>query len=220
MLMPLLCFVVAGLLLLGGGAAMAGDGKVKFPLHEPIDESRLAPTPTPRPKVFRGYGRYQGLFQAVCTELRSDGRSQKLYDISASAADVKEDDCMACRPLLKSFAVACKPTGSRKSKTLTPIPPQREPRAAALVTVSKLAETLVQDDATIKETLKAAEKFVQLISVKEGFTPGERDYFAILAEYFDRPFRIKRKTMQDAEETIEAPAGLTPSPAVPLDEMF
>ena len=197
--------------------AGADQGKVRFPLHEPIKEAELSPRPTAKPKPFRGYGRFQYLFRDFCRLLRLDGRADKLFEITDSAA-VRDSACLACQPLMKSFAVACKPAASRKRAKETPsaVPAQREPRPDVLVSATKLASSLAEEQGTLAETRRAMDRLVALLRSSEGKTVGERDYFAEVSHCLEKPFKVSKNGSSQEEGSSSAQT----EPEIKLEELF
>ncbi|MBX7139264.1 MAG: hypothetical protein K1X83_14915 [Oligoflexia bacterium] len=71
-------------------------------------------------------GRRHSDFVALCKALQLDGRDEAL-SLLMDANAYKDEKCLACRPLLRAWALACKP----KAKTSKKEKPTSVPEAAA-----------------------------------------------------------------------------------------
>jgi|GEM_PF-7099272 len=215
--------LLLSVVLAGSGRTGWGQGRAPFPIHEggASDLLEKAP-PAVKPKLFRGYGRFQAQFVKLCELLREDGRSDKLYEILYPASE-RDPDCVACRPLLRPLALACKPKTSFKKKTGSqpkmPLPKQREPHAKVIEAGSVLFRDLANEKDLLGETVKAVKKLLELLRDASGKTPAERDYYTVLAEYVEAPFKeALRGGVNKENETPEREHASRPE--IRLDELF
>ena len=65
------------------------------------------------------FGRFEGEFATLCTELESDGRRDRLVKI-AEAGVVREKECITCRSFWKMFVSACGRLGPRPTPAPKP----------------------------------------------------------------------------------------------------
>jgi hypothetical protein len=81
---------------LSTGASSASDG---------LDE--VTPTPAKKKLAAFSFAKYKRAMTDVCTGLNADGRQQKFFEMLDNH-DVKDPDCLACKPLINAFAGTCR----------------------------------------------------------------------------------------------------------------
>lgn len=202
-------------------ALASAQDRAPFPIHEKgaLDELEKAPAPR-KLVVFRGYGKYDANFKKICDLIRQDGRSDKLYEILYPASE-RDPECIACRPLIRPWMMACRPRVSVRKKpneaVKTPPPKQLEPHVQVLEAVSLVFNALPQEKDILPETIKAVRKLVACLRETSSRTAGEQEYFSILAEYVEAPFKV----LLASAPAGESPAlQVTAAPTVKLDELF
>ncbi len=169
----------------------------------------------PMPKIrLPNFGRFKKQFVSVCEVIGEDLRREKLYEMLLSLS-ARNEECSSCRPLISTFAAACKlpvqrkkpkkkeadPEHSDVEKSMeevdaevvpTPTPhkktKQREPHAAVIALLSELFAEIRDSGEDLSELVKAIDRLSVALSTHPSFTPGEREYFSIMAVYISAPF--------------------------------
>ena len=152
----------------------------------------------------------RSLFKALCDATAKDGRKEALFgmlDVNA----YKDESCVACRPLLKTFAAGCKagfvkaPKKGEPVATPTSIPKQREPNLEAISYASTLF-TLLADDAKDlgfgEEMLGAMHRLTAVLTAKEGRTIAEQEYYSLISHYANTPFQTLTKALQAQKQEL------------------
>lgn len=214
---------LSALMAVGFCAPVLAQGRAPFPIHQEQAAGELEKAPTPRQlRVFRGYGRYKMRFVELCEFLRSDGRADKVYEMLYPASE-RDAECIACRPLLRPFALSCKSkiTRSRaKEGSSGTEPKQREPHAQVIAATGGLFADLAAEEDILAETAQAVKKLLGLLREPENKTKGERDYFLFLARVMEAPFKKALKTRADQVHDAGGAGDSSPPPQVVLDELF
>jgi len=152
------------------------------------------------------YVRWSVQAKALCRELQHDGRDQKFAHLMGGQA-ARDASCPACRPLFDFLRSACevkKKAAPRRSShntetqhsetkgdahaTVGPNAPQREPRVDALVQAIALAHVLASDKKSKPLTDSAIARMLMVLRTSLDATKGERDYFTLLAAYFEEAY--------------------------------
>lgn len=144
-----------------------------------------------RPKIFSGFGAFSRKFTKLCEEMGKDGRRTKFRDIVA-ANDVKDLDCIACKPFFNSMKMMCsekEPRGRKVEESAPGAKPQREPHMNVLTVASDIVEQLVSDQKRKEDIGLAVRKLAKGLRENTTLTPGEKDYFEVLASLFEGPFK-------------------------------
>jgi hypothetical protein len=206
--------------------------RAPFPVHTPNDEAAAAAKPVrKKPSVFKGYGSYRFHMKSICEAIKADGRMEKFF-VQLDSISAGDETCAACRPLIKPMAEACRPpkVGKKAKEGAQPTatPKQREPHFEVAVLTLGLSKSLAADTEIRFETLKAIRKLVALLRSPEDKTAAERDYFSLLADYFEGPFNgvayLEKHHAPSAGESSsaggEAPETQEGTPVPKLDELF
>ncbi len=178
-------------------------------------------TPRPKPVIFRGYGKYRESFGALCAKIDQDGRRDKIYEILSSATG-KDEACVACSPLIKMFAASCKPARQTKK---APEPgkkkyKQRDPHVQVLEGITKISSAMADEKDIFMESKKAISKLTALLRNPENKSEGEKDYFSVLADYFQAPFDAAFELMAKEGKVSSEQAPSVKTPEVNLEELF
>ncbi len=148
------------------------------------------------------FAKYRRYFSLMCQGLKADGRSESLFSIMDLNA-VPDENCLACRPLLRTIANACKPKAIPKpvgktdaegeqlapAEVVISTPIQREPNLAVLDSAVRAFGQASDEFKYPAELLKAADRLEFLLTAREGKTVAEREYFDILASYIRLPIK-------------------------------
>jgi hypothetical protein len=198
-------------------------------------------TPTPSPasaqqKVY-SFARFNGLFWIMCSGLEAEGRRARVFDV-AKAGLAEELECSSCRALYRQFMQACGPTKTAKprvkpspstakggegdgggedivedivSATPTTTPPARYPRTDVVDAASRLSAGLYELEPGAGSTFAAVKNFESRLLRQKDLTPGERDYFGVLATYLlagwdgrpDSPLAPKKLSKEDIADLFQ-----------------
>lgn len=151
------------------------------------------------------FAKYRRYFSQMCEGMGYDGRSIALFNILDLNA-VPDETCLACRPLLRAMANACKPRAEVKKKvsgkkskeaeeqaaaalepTPTPVPKQREPNTMVVDAALRGFGAITEEFKYPEELLKAVNRLDFLLTAREGKSVGEREYFGTLASFIKLP---------------------------------
>ena len=180
-------------------------------------EQGIVEESAPAPKLKTpNFGRFKRQFSQICDAVNEDLRREKLYELLFSISE-RNEECVACRPLINTFAAACKPavvkqkkekkkpeaqadaesedeksTQEETTESPTPTPSlrtkQREPHAAVIALVSELFQEIAASEENQTEVVKAVDVLARALSGHPSFSAAERGYFSIIAEYLKAPF--------------------------------
>jgi len=170
-----------------------------------------------KPKIFSGFGAFSKKFTSLCEEISKDGRRVKFREIVA-ANDVKDLDCIACKPLFNSIKIMCgdKPAPKKKGEENISVPKaQRDPHINVIRVASDIATSLAQDKKRLEDIGIAVRRFSKTLREYEKLTPGEKDYFEVLASIFESPF-----PEAEVHETNSDAHLLSDEPQVTADDLF
>lgn len=183
-------------------AAEAQSGQVPFkPRLDAVDEeefeetgSGTAKTKSSKAPSFSKYSRH---FSRWCRLLDKDGRRDAYFLILERISE-ESTDCLGCRAFLRSASLPCKPRRSAPKKkqpepeqtpeaAVPEVYRQREPSAELLDAVSTAMIEIREDQKRAPDAAQAIDRLAHALRDPDGKTPGEHDYFEILAEYLHAP---------------------------------
>lgn len=176
--------------------------------EEDTVEEPEKPTPVPA-KAFKDFFGYNQQFTDICRELTTDGRNLPFYQLVLAHADDYKYSCAACRALLKSFEVPCKPKKIKSPKakkgepppaTPTPIPRQREPHPELINLISSLFGELSRNTKSGDEMARAIRELDRLIAAQSWSNTAEKEYFAAFSEAIKMPFLNKIRQLEKIEK--------------------
>ncbi|MCB0335716.1 MAG: hypothetical protein KDD62_05400, partial [Bdellovibrionales bacterium] len=171
-------------------------------------EQYAGPTPKDqRPKSFRGYTKMRSQFVALCKALKNDGRVEMIQE-RIYPHQQKRDDCIACKPLMKTFNKACtlglktkkkKPRRGKKvvedevetEKELSDseIFKQRLPSLSVHTMLSEIFSDIVDEPALAEESFQAVKVLAEILKPTDENTAAEREYLSSMLTFIEGPFR-------------------------------
>ncbi len=181
-----------------------------------------------------GFTKYSRMFLRWCQLLDKDGRKESMFTMLDYISD-EFTECPGCRGFIRGFAFPCKPKPKPLTKrkptpvpegeptpepTVTPVPArvQREPNTELLDAISKGLIEIREDPKRINDAAVAVERLVKELRDPQHKSPGERDYFDVLAEYFHAPL------IEFLEKPVDLhgdPQAASPTPTPPqIDDLF
>lgn len=182
-------------------------------------------------KSFRGYMQMRPQFVALCKGLHRDGRDHLIENLIYEHQQ-KRDDCIACKPFMKTFYSACK-LGVKKAKKKKPKTKkkkskkeedkekeelakaekekeeqahvffkQRTPNPQVLSMLLEIFGEIVNEPKMAEESFLAVEYFINILSNYQGGTKSEYEYIDSLIRYISAHFE-EIKYLKTEEERIE-----------------
>lgn len=198
---------------------LGGSSRGQVTQTDGFSEPQAVPTPRRVNVSSSAFAKYRRYFNQLCEGLYQDGRSATLFSILDLNA-VPDESCVACRPLLKTIANACKPKAFAKKKietvarkdgakgeeqvvailpTPTPLPRQRDPNLLAVDAMVTGFGAITEEFKYPEELIKAVRRLEYLLTAPDGKSIAEVEYFTILASYMKLPVdrMIKEKGLEE-----------------------
>ena len=139
----------------------------------------------------------------LCKVIDEDARGDSFYQIILHL-NQRTPLCPGCKPFFAQFDGACKKKKQlfkikkqkkegEESPSPSPTPvrvfKQREPNAAAIDLISRIAVALYENDSQRDENSLVVKKMVRAIAeLGDGNSQGDKEYFDILVSYLNAPF--------------------------------
>jgi hypothetical protein len=140
----------------------------------------------------------------LCLLLAEDGRQEPFYEVLEKAKDTPVEDCKLCKKFFKAFGSRCKPKKNKHKKKnendVVEEAPTRhtEPSTELIHEVSlifrevEMSFDALDDD----ERLKVVSALLGHIRLATSFSPDEKLYFSILANFIESPFEKRFRFQQ------------------------
>ncbi|MCB0310888.1 MAG: hypothetical protein KDD42_06625, partial [Bdellovibrionales bacterium] len=201
----------------GGFRGPSEDSVSYHSAHEHSSEQVKHPTKQSKKRKISSnfFMRYRKDFIDLCDGLKRDGRQEVAFAILELNSE-KDKECTACRPLLRTFAAACKPNKKSTRKLKHSADHKKEPEAINHQAVfrQRLPNLAVIDNALqlfrkigddvdgefLPDVLQAFDRMQQILTWEKGRTAGEVEYFSTLTTYMDAPLKDYRRRLKRQEE--------------------
>jgi hypothetical protein len=203
--------------------------------------------PKKKPVKAVSFSKYGPFFRLICANLRDDGRRDTFFYI-IEPLDYDFEDHPGGRAFLRSFLSACRAKKEKAGAQKTPAPAEveategedaehsdeapptpaptpkpkplpREPSTKLINAISTGFNAIAEDDKRAADAAHAADVISKALEDPEDKTPGERDYFGIMAVYFRAPFlAILQEPKHEVSEEGEGEEKEVAPP--PVDDLF
>ena len=145
---------------------------------------------------------YVQLIRDWSRELKKDGRAGKIYEIASSIIDEKSS-CEVCNEFFQKLMIFCtinKAVAEKNKKNNKIETMQREPSLMVVHLAITLFNMLANDEKLSDDATKISMLLSYSLKNYSPMTKGEQEYYGMLVEYIEAPFKDKTERMPSVAE--------------------